>query len=321
MAPTVEPVRVFAIAGETNVLGWGDINQLITLSFDRDVGEKYQVFISDAFAPIVRDDAFVTFQNAYGNFLSSEVGGLSTQYGVDGANFGPELGFGFKLADLFDEDIIIVKGGGVSSLSDAWIPPSSAEGTGGEFYQNLIRDINDAVSNVDQITGLSGPPATLAGVIWFHGFSDAFNDASRNVYEENLQNLISDLRSDLDEPDLPFVIVEMGSGGENAREEELEMRAIQQRVVNANNFTSYCETAKFITFDTQNPSQLREGANRYYGRADVFVSIGEEMADQWQVAQTAQANITDTGINVRSVDVDTIFIDNNADNTEGIIVR
>lgn len=322
MSPTVEPVRYFAIGGETNALGWGDLNQLITFSFQ---DEKYKKFVSSSFQPIERDDVFVTFENSYGDFISDDFGKLSYLYGVDGGHFGPELGFGFRLGDVFDEDIVIVKGGGVSPLADKWVPPSSNEGTPGEFYQKFVADINDSIANVDQITGSPSPPAQLAGLIWFHGFSDAFNDGFRNTYEENLQNLITDLRTDLDEPDLPIVIVEMGAGGENARTEELEMREIQQRVVNANNFTAYCETAKFITFDTESTTQ---GQNRYYGRADVFVSIGEEMAGQWVAARSAQA-ITQDGITVRSVDegdrigsdVGLLVLDDVQGDGEGLIVR
>lgn len=294
-APTVTPVRYFVVAGGANAIGYADLNHLVTLSFFDD---SYDRYVTSTFQPVEREDAFVTFDKTYDSFANTEEGPLSTQYGSDGAHFGPEVSLGFDLGDLFDEDIVILKAGGKSPLSSAWLPPtSSPTGTAGSYYTRLVSDISDAVSRADQITGSAGPPGHLAGIVWFHGYDDMNLDSSRAAYGTNLQNLINDLRTDLMLPNLPFVIAELGGQGTATTDaNELEIRATQKAVADAMDYTVYSETAKFISgFDTTSPSDTYAGYNLYWGRADVMLKIGSQLATDMLLAM-AETNVGDIDI-------------------------
>ena len=47
---------------------------------------------------------------------------------------------------------------------------------------------------------------TLKGVLWHQGESDTVQQAKTDVYEKKLVRLIKDVRGDLGEPQLPFIV-------------------------------------------------------------------------------------------------------------------
>lgn len=280
--PSVNPIRFFVIAGDSNVVGFADLNHLVTLSFSDPAFSK---FVTPFFSPVERADGFVTFNNEYGNLKLQAEGLLSTQYGTDGGHFGPEVGLGWDLADLYEESIVVIKGGGTGALASQWLPPSS--GGPGDYYTQLVDDIKGAMSRADAITGTTGQPVEFAGLIWFHGYDDVFNNAFKAAYETNLQNLISDIRAEFQLPNLPIVIAELGAQGDTPDQAELEMRDIQKRVVDANAYTILSTTSQFVTgFDKASPTDVFDGAANYWGRADVMISIGYQFAADISAAKT-----------------------------------
>jgi hypothetical protein len=52
----------------------------------------------------------------------------------------------------------------------------------------------------------------LSGFVWFQGWNDMYH-GFQDEYAENMKNFIKDVRKDLGEPDLPFVIGMMGQNG------------------------------------------------------------------------------------------------------------
>jgi sialate O-acetylesterase len=75
---------------------------------------------------------------------------------------------------------------------------------GRDLYQEAIRRATLALANV--------PPGTarLAGVLWLQGESDAV-EARYALYSDRLSAVVRGLRSDLNEPDLPFVACTIGT--------------------------------------------------------------------------------------------------------------
>ncbi len=66
---------------------------------------------------------------------------------------------------------------------------------GSEIYSDAIRHAKAAVQ-----TG------TLKGVLWHQGESDTVEQARTDVYEKKLHRLIEDVREDLGDPQLPFIV-------------------------------------------------------------------------------------------------------------------
>lgn len=143
-------------------------------------------------------------------------GGLEAGYGVSSNHFGPELVFGRTMAQYIDEDIILLKvAEGGSDLHVKWRSPSMVDRLGaGDIPSNyplMVQHVNEIINNPgDYISKYAGQDieVELAGFVWFQGWNDSSEGTGTfaDNYELNLIDLINDLRSDLNAPDLPVAI-------------------------------------------------------------------------------------------------------------------
>ena len=107
--------------------------------------------------------------------------------------YGPELGFALRIqqeAALENFYMMKVAMGG-SSLYEHWARE-------GPMRQKLYEKTDDFLANND---------AYVAGLIWFQGYNDQFEDNFRVAYKDNLLTLISDFRQAYG-GDLPVVVVQ-----------------------------------------------------------------------------------------------------------------
>lgn len=78
---------------------------------------------------------------------------------------------------------------------------------------------------------------TIEAVIWFQGESDTLNEADATSYGQKLETLLSDWRTDLQDPLLPIILVAIASGEgpyvEKVREAQLGIDLLNVRVVDA----------------------------------------------------------------------------------------
>lgn len=122
-----------------------------------------------------------------------------------GLAFGPELSFGKTLADsLPGKKFAFIKdavSGTYLNKSSGWRPPSSG-GTAGTLYTNMMKHIDNALNAIDTSKYI----LRMAGFVWFQGEFDAQNTTDANAYEDNLTNLIKDIRNKLNTDDLPVII-------------------------------------------------------------------------------------------------------------------
>jgi len=128
---------------------------------------------------------------------------LGPDFGGDSGYFGPELAFGRTMADSLSDTgvkvaLIKLAYGGID-LYCQFRPPSSG-GTVGYGYSNLFTTIQSALAALP-----SQYTTVIAGMLWLQGESDGMNIFWANAYDTNLTNLIADLRTDLNLPELPFV--------------------------------------------------------------------------------------------------------------------
>lgn len=126
--------------------------------------------------------------------------------GATSANFGPELTFGrdapnYFNGDLHGDKIAIIKfSHGSTTLNEDWRPPSSG-GTVGWLYTGFINDLTNSLATLD-----SNYQVEIMGICWMQGEYDALDITKANNYQTNLSNFISDIRAQLNLPQLPFVI-------------------------------------------------------------------------------------------------------------------
>jgi len=186
------------------------------------------------------------------NFLGKR-GDLSVGYGVPERCFGPEYNFGHLVGDHFEEQVLLIKTawGGKSIGRDFRSPsaglPSEAEFERmaqekneqtrrhneknpdrtralvtaaelrtpyGHFYREMLREVRECLAELEErFPAYEGQGYELAGFVWFQGWNDQFNDDWSSNYGSHLEHFIRDVRSDLDAPQLPFVIGQVGFDG------------------------------------------------------------------------------------------------------------
>jgi len=95
-------------------------------------------------------------------------------------------------------DLVPCAHGGTSM--DQWSPEKKGLG-GGSLYGAMLRRTRRALE--------TGGDARLKGILWYQGESDA-NPEGAAVYFERMKRLIAATRADLDAPNLPFYLVQLG---------------------------------------------------------------------------------------------------------------
>ena len=109
-----------------------------------------------------------------------------------GGVFGPEISFARQMADHHHQPLGIIKVSvSGTSLAKDWSPDRR-----GYLYDWLIATVQEAVK-----TGRF----EIEAIIWMQGESDARDEAMAGLYAQNLTHFIQRIRSDLNQPDLPFV--------------------------------------------------------------------------------------------------------------------
>jgi len=119
---TDKPVKVFILAGQSNMVGFGRIagtepGTLQTLTGDG----MFPHLVDGGGAWTVRNDVrYRGVITALGNGL------LTPGFGANGSHFGPELGFGHIMGYCYDEPVIVLKSSqGNRSISWDYAPPST----------------------------------------------------------------------------------------------------------------------------------------------------------------------------------------------------
>lgn len=240
-----QTVRVFVLAGQSNMEGKGSPGHLDTYRDDPLIQPAY-AGLKDGAGWRTRDDVWITYPTKPGG---PQHGRLTVGYGTkEPDSIGPEFGFGHAIGNLSDKPVLLIKiaWGGTSVAVDfrpPSCPPTEAEVQAlwerirkktpeltlvearsrfGRSYRELIRLTKQELARVGQtFPDLGGCEPKLSGLVWHQGFNDKINRELRDghyaAYTDWMIHLIQDVRQDLDAPDLPVVIGELGIGGIAAR--------------------------------------------------------------------------------------------------------
>jgi alpha-galactosidase len=227
-----------------------------------------------------RDDVWVWF--------NGHKGALTTGFGAGRELFGPELGFGQVLGDALNEPVLIIKAAwGGKSLYGDFRPPSSG-GEVGAYYRQLLETVTSVLGAMPvDFPGLADRRPELAGLVWWHGWNDGIDPVNAvPEYEDNLVNLIRDLRRDLGAPGLPVVVGELTGPWVEAEGGWAQLRAAQAagadsvRHPELGGSVAFVPTHDFVRPESESPggwpAHEFNNAETYYlvGRA-----CGEAMAE------------------------------------------
>ena len=270
-----EPVQVFFLMGQSNMLGFGNVGQLKGVAAD-----KYPYLVDDEGNWNVRKDVRNVFFNN---------GSLSTNdwMAADNRNkIGPEIGLGNYLGHAIDAPVLILKSC-VGNRALGWdLLPPSAEGTGRDglsyqgnseygdrmvkadrdgWYAGLQYDLDVGVAQ-DALEELATyyPDAKdyeVAGFFWWQGCSEG--KGSVENYDKNLAYLFSDLKKDFDAPNAKFVLATLGEHEKNA--------TLAKKMFN---FAEADEDAEVF----YSKPVATGGSCGHYGRdAETYMNVGEGM--------------------------------------------
>ncbi|MAB60603.1 MAG: sialate O-acetylesterase [Verrucomicrobiales bacterium] len=141
VAEESKPVKVFILAGQSNMEGKGKIDPLL----------NHQIKASetkDFFAHFHNDGEYIKRNDVWINYLDRR-GDLTVGYGSPGC-IGLELQFGHIMGDHYEEPVLLIKTAwGGKSIGRDFRPPSSgvvSKDTIGDLVENMIkRDYNNTI--------------------------------------------------------------------------------------------------------------------------------------------------------------------------------
>ena len=282
------PVKIFILAGQSNMLGQGDISPVTTPgtlehTVANDPAGIYQFLKDGGGNWVVRNDVWIRDQNP-------SKGGLTVGYGADSGKVGPELGFGHVIGDLNEHQVLIVKAAwGGKSLAVDFRPPSSG-GTTGFYYNEILRLVNEATTNLGTyFPDYNGGGYEIVGFGWHQGWNDRVTPSYSAEYQTNMANFIRDMRSALGKPNLPFVIATTGMDGGDAY---TEVEQAQLAMTNATTYPDFADDVRVIDtrstyqgLDFWKPVELSPADEGYHWNrnAKTYTNIGLAMADAMSV--------------------------------------
>jgi hypothetical protein len=240
-ADRARPLQVFILAGQSNMDGQANVATIDFLGEDKEHGELLKKFKPDE-TLLTRADVWVANGGVYGK-LGPGYGGRR-DYNKLGNNIGPEYAFGTFIGDAVEEQVLLIKyAPGGQSIYVNFRPPSAGkpELKGvkpediGQQYRVLVAYVHETLSNLKQHYPDYDEKAgyEIAGLVWFQGFNDMFNETGRKEYGQNLVHLIKDLRAEFKSPQMKVVVGVMGVNGVH-NEENPKQKDVRngQRFVN-----------------------------------------------------------------------------------------
>ena len=172
-------LSVFIFAGQSNMVGVGETASL-------DAAQKKKI-----------ERAYIWLDDTvHMNPNRKKWSPLTPGFGATQNHFGPELAFGRHVRQAWPgRHVAIIKvAEGGTNLHTDW------KARQGRLYERLIRDVQQQMTALDDKWR-----ATLVGMAWMQGESDAHGDAA-TAYEQNLKTFMNAVRTDLNKPDLPITI-------------------------------------------------------------------------------------------------------------------
>ena len=211
---TPQPIQVFLMAGQSNMVGYGPLTDADTGDWPESMSLGAMIESGTASAALLqtRDDVWVHFQS---DDNVQTPGLLEPGFGADTSFFGPELGFGEVLGEALDTPLVLFKSAtGGTTLGSDWRPPAAVQRAGGvvgPLYTNMFSGFSSFLeTNLSETfpADYADRGFEIAGFIWLQGWNDQFEDGFVAAYEENLVDLVEDVRRQLALPRLPVLIVE-----------------------------------------------------------------------------------------------------------------
>jgi alpha-galactosidase len=295
-----KPVKVFILAGQSNMEGAGQIQA----NPQRNEGQGSLEYLVKApataaqFAPLVDDTGKWRQRNDVWISYLDQRGPLSVGYGSRKETIGPELGFGWVVGDAIKEPVLLIKcAWGGKSLAVDFRPPSAGlppyslgEKTDaeiaddptivGHYYRQTLSLTKAALADLKNIVPGSDGNYEIVGFGWHQGWNDRINEKFNQEYESNMIHFIKDIRKELGVPTLPVVIAETGMNGPDEKHPRaLSLMKAQAAVAEHDQFhgnVAFVKTQNFWRPADQSPSGQ---GYHWNSNAETYYLIGQSMGE------------------------------------------
>ncbi|MDA0990697.1 MAG: sialate O-acetylesterase [Verrucomicrobia bacterium] len=309
-ADMTKPVKVFIIMGQSNTLEMGKVKG--------GEGSLEHATKEENLYPFMVDDAgnWTTRQDVRNLHVMGSGGPGKTSVKrddwltVSGGKIGIETGIGHQLGNALDEPVLILKSSiGNRSLGWDLLPPGSEsyefedkgktmvyagygqspdkweKGTepkpigwkAGIQYDGDVARAKDVLKDL----GKYYPGATeyeVAGFLWWQGDKDRYNAGHATRYEQNLVQLIKQLRKDFDAPEAKFVIATLGqTDKDNASGNE---KFIIDGMFAISDAKKYPKLEGDVATVYSHPLSMGSSSNGHYGgNAKTYMNVGLGMGE------------------------------------------
>ncbi len=298
-----EPVQVYLLLGQSNMLGFGKVKgEEGALQFAVESKGLYPYLVDDKGAWTVRQDV----RNV--RIMGSGTGAMKQHNNefmtITGNKIGPELGIGHHIGHATQAPVLLLKScignrslgwdllppgskqyehqgrvyAGYKETPDSWPKGSEPEPIAwyaGMQYDGDVARAKKVLAELD--TYYPGAKNyKVAGFFWWQGDKDRYSEAHASKYEENLVRLINQLRKDFDAPRAPFVLATLGqSDRESDGNEGKILNAMFNVDGTAGKYPQY--KGNVATVYTHPLSRGGASNSHYDGNAETYMNVGEAM--------------------------------------------
>ena len=144
----------------------------------------------------------------------------------------------------------------------------------------MLAEVRLALDNLKtDFPGYKGQGYELAGFVWYQGWNDGVDPKNAvPEYEQNLVNLIKDVRKDLNAPNLPVVIGELTGPWVDAPGAWATLRKAQAGAASRPEFKGnvlFVETHDFVRPPKESPNPGH--GHHEFGNAETYFLVGDAL--------------------------------------------
>jgi hypothetical protein len=209
---STQKTKVFLLAGQSNMDGRGDASKLSEAEMKLLANASQKIHF--IYKGTVGEGNAIQYKGALD--FTNPWSFVKQKFRIEKC-FGPELFFGVELVKNYPKQdyLFIKRSQGGTSLYGAWNPNWSFEKASFFNEQDKPKLYQDFIDLVDaELAELHPDSYEIVGMLWVQGETDSntsHGSVAANTYHLNLENLINSVRGHYDIPDLPFLILGVGS--------------------------------------------------------------------------------------------------------------
>jgi lactate permease len=261
-AAHAKPLKVFILAGQSNMQGKARVRTIERLALTDDGKQMYQDMMGEDGKPVAPKGVYGVYFTSGKTGPSVQKGPLRPSYDQESDpndSFGPEFTFAISMQKHLNEPFLIIKTAwGGKDLIQQFRPPSAGPYTKdkdrhdnptGHFYRLMMTHVKEVLADPGKYHPdyRAADGYEIAGFVWFQGYNDLVGPypvkegekvKDFSEYSRLLALFIQDVRKELNTPKLPFVIGVMGIDGpiDNPKNAQYQFREAQNAVASMPEF-------------------------------------------------------------------------------------